>query len=615
MDVFDLFAKLGLDSSEYESGLQDAETKGANFGKGLQTAAKVGVAAVAAVGTAAVGAGTAIVKGAGEVASYGDNIDKMSQKLGLSYEGFQKWDYVLSQSGADINSMQTGLKTLTNKLDDAKNGSTQAQEMFAQLGISMEDLQTMSREDVFEATIYGFQNMADSTERAALANDLFGKSGQNLTPLFNETAESTKQLMQAAEDYGMVMSDDAVKASADYQDALDTLQKTFGGLKNNLLSEFMPAITGVMGGLTELFAGNYDEGVEKISDGITQAIDKISEAMPKILEVGKNILVSIGESLIQNLPEIMPALADLVMGLGQAIIENLPLIVNTGLQLILQLANSISDALPTLIPTIVEVVLQIVETLVDNADMLVDASIALITGLAVGLIQALPVLIEKAPEIVLKLVTAIIENAPKLLEAAVQLIGQLAAGIVQAIPAAIKAMLSLQQALKEKVFEWFSQAKDWGIDLIKNFVEGIKSKIGDVKNAVGNIGATIKKLIGFSEPEEGALSNFHTFAPDMMDLFASGIKSGAKKVYNEVGNVADGVYDAFQSTPALEIAGGYGTMNADSGTENAGGYDDIITAITDALMNMQLVVNVGNRPIEAMITDAQQRTTYRSGGR
>ena len=105
MDVFDLFAKLSLDSSEYEKGLGDAEKKGSGFGKGLGSAAKVGAAAVAAVGAAAVGAGAAIVKSTGEVATYGDNIDKMSQKLGLSYEGFQKWDYILSQSGADINSM------------------------------------------------------------------------------------------------------------------------------------------------------------------------------------------------------------------------------------------------------------------------------------------------------------------------------------------------------------------------------------------------------------------------------------------------------------------------------------------------------------------------------
>ena len=157
----------------------------------------------------------------------------MSQRLGLSYEGFQRWDYILGQSGVDIDSMQTGLKTLTNQLDDARNGSADAQARFEALGLSLEDISNMSREEVFESVISGFQRMEDSTERAALANDLFGRSGQNLTPLFNQSVEETQALAQAAEDLGLIMSDDAVKASADYQDALDTMQRTSNLWRNN----------------------------------------------------------------------------------------------------------------------------------------------------------------------------------------------------------------------------------------------------------------------------------------------------------------------------------------------------------------------------------------------
>ena len=90
MDVFDLVAKLKLDSSGYEEGLQNAETKGLTFGSGLKKAATVGAAAVAAVGTAAIAAGTALAKGTGDVAAYGDNIDKMSQKMGISAQAYQE---------------------------------------------------------------------------------------------------------------------------------------------------------------------------------------------------------------------------------------------------------------------------------------------------------------------------------------------------------------------------------------------------------------------------------------------------------------------------------------------------------------------------------------------
>lgn len=608
MDVFDLFAKLSLDSSEYESGLQDAETKGSGFGKGLATAAGVGAAAVAAVGTAAIAAGTSLVKGTGDVAAYGDNIDKMSQKMGISAQAYQEWDAIMQHSGTSIDALKPSMKTLATQ---AEKGS----DAFQKLGISEEEVASLSQEDLFAKVITGLQGMEEGTERTYITSQLLGRGATELGALLNTSAEETQKMRDRVHELGGVMSDDAVKASAQFQDTLQDMSTGFDSLKRNMLSEFLPAITGVMDGLTNLFTGNYDEGIEQISEGVGQAIDKLSEMLPKILEVGKNILLALGDAIIQNLPVIMPALADLVMGIGQSIIDNLPMLVDTGLQVILQLANSISQALPTLIPTIVDVVLQIVNTLVDNVDLMVDASIALITGLAVGLINAVPVLLEKAPEIVIKLVMAIVENAPKLYEAAISLITQLAGGIVQSIPLAINAIGELLTGLKNTVFEWFSQAKQWGVDLIKNFIEGIKSKIGDLKNAVGNVASGVKKMIGFSEPEEGPLSNFHTYAPDMMDLFASGIKSNSKDVFNAVGDVADGIYDSFQTAPALEIAGGYGTMNAGAGMSDGEGYGDVVTAITDALMNMQLMVNIGNRPIEAMITSAQQQTTYRSGGR
>ena len=224
MDVFDLSAVLRLNSSEYEKGLNSAENNAKTFGSklktGLATAAKVGIATVTAA-TTAMAAG--FIKATKATAAYGDNVDKASQRLGLSSEAFQKWDYVMKIAGTNINSMGMGLKTLTNKLDDAKNGSEKSQEMFKKLGISMDDLNKMSREEAFEAAIKGFQGMKDSTERAALANDLFGRSGQALTPLFNQTAEQTEEQIALAEKYGMIMPKAAVKASAAFQDSLTTL--------------------------------------------------------------------------------------------------------------------------------------------------------------------------------------------------------------------------------------------------------------------------------------------------------------------------------------------------------------------------------------------------------
>jgi hypothetical protein len=74
-------------------------------------------------------------------------------------------------------------------------------------------------------------------------------------------------------------------------------------------------------------------------------------------------------------------------------------------------------------------------------------------------------------------------------------------------------------------FDSFVQrAKEWGTDLIQNFINGIVSKVQALWNTVTNIARGIRNLMGFSEPEDGPLSNFHTYAPDMMRLFAAGIR-------------------------------------------------------------------------------------------
>lgn len=565
MDLFDLFARIFVDSSEYEQGLGDAEKKTESFGSklksGLGKAAKVGAAAVAAVTTATVALGGAIIKGTGEIAEHGDEVDKMSQKLGLSAKAYQEWDYVLSQSGADITSMSTGLKTLTNKLDAAKNGSKDAQDMFAQLGISLEELEGMSREDIFEATIKGFQNMEDSTERAALANDLFGKSGQNLTPLFNETAESTEQLRQAANDLGFVMSDNAVKAAADYGDALDTLKRTFGGLKQRMLGDFMPALTNIMTGLSAIFSGD-DGGITALYDGIEEFANNLSNIAPRLLEIGANIITTLLTAITDNLPQLLGAGLDAIKILVRGLLDNLPqlihaaveiikmiaetlltsenitMLMDSALEVLMALANGIIENLPAIIPAVVDVVIQIVESLIDNIDMLVDASIAIIMALAEGLINALPKLIAKAPEIVGKLVDAVVRNAPKLLTAAAELIKKLAQGIANNFSQIVTKGREVVSKVISGVGEAIGGLWDAGMNIVRGIWQGISNGLGWIKDRitgwVGNVLGFIKRLFKISSPSK-------VMRDEVGKFLAQGIGVG---FVDEMGHVEQMMQDA-----------------------------------------------------------------------
>lgn len=439
----------------------EGESAGASFSGGFSRAlggiGKVALGATAAVGTAVAALGAKFVSGAGEVAEYGDSIDKMSQKVGLSTDAYQEWDYVLKISGTEMANMTTGLKTLTNKLDDAKSGSSTAQETFARLGLSMDELANMSREEVFSATITAFQGMEDSAERAALANDLFGRSGQELAPLFNTTTAETEALKQQVRDLGGVMSEDAVKASAAYQDQLTALQTAFQGLTRNMMADFLPSLTQVMQGLTDIFAGDTETGLGKVKEGITTLAQGLLSALPQIVQTGTEIVMALGQAIIENLPTLIPVAVDLALTLVDFIVQNAPLLLEAAAQLIIQLAMGLAQSLPTLIPSIVEVILTIVQYLVENIDLLVDAAIQLMIGLAQGLIQALPILIEKIPVIVVSLVQAIIENAPLILQAIFDVCVMLIQAVVTNLAPLVQKVGEVMRNVLETVKTWLSQ--------------------------------------------------------------------------------------------------------------------------------------------------------------
>jgi len=496
-------------------------------GEVLKGVGKAMAAAVAAIGTAAVATGKKLFDMATETANIGDEIDKTSQKLGMSAEAYQEWDYVLGQSGVEITSMTTGLKTLTNQIDDAKNGSDKAAERFAKLGISMEDLSTMSREDIFAKVVEGMQGMADSTDRAALANDLFGKSGQNLTPLFNSSAEATEELKNKAHELGFVMSDEAVSASAAFNDSLDTLQRTFTGVKNNIMGDLLPSFTEIMTGLSELLVGGEDAknkiqhgaqemvnslagiipqivdilitlitAIAEIAPGIIEAlVQGVVNNLPQIIEAASNIIVTFLESLIAALPQIAQGALDLVMTLVNAILENLPLILETAIQVIVTIATGIADALPTLIPTIVSVIMQICTTLIDNLPAILDAALQIIIGLAQGILDAIPVLIEALPTVIESIINFIINAIPMIIDAGIQLLTSLVTALPTIIEAIVNALPQIIDAIITGILGAIPQLIEAGIKLLTSLIQNLPLIITTIVNALPQIITSIINAI------------------------------------------------------------------------------------------------------------------------
>lgn len=571
MDLFDIAAKITLNTSEYEEGLKGAEGKGSSFASklksGLGSAAKIGGAAILALGTAAVALGKKFMDGINDIGQYGDAIDKNSQKMGISAQAYQEWDFVLQHSGSSIDAMGRGMMTLSKQAEANSDA-------FQKLGISTEELATLNKEDLFAKTIEGLQALGEGTERDTLAAELFGGSAKELGPLLNTTAEDVAAMRDQVNELGGVMSDNAVKSAAAFQDSLQNLKTAAQGLVRQFMGEFLPSITSISDGLTKLFSGDKTGGLKDIKKGVNDLVSTLSSKLPDFIEIGFSIIESLAQAIMENLPMLMEKGADIILnGVLPGIFDNLPALIDTALLIIQELASALGQSLPELIPAAVEIILQIIESLVDNIDMLVDAAIALITGLAEGIVNTIPILIEKAPVIVSKLVSAIIRNAPKLFEAAGQIISKLGDGIAQLweavkswgsdvinkIKSGIESMWSSVtgwgQEIIDKIWSGLSgaieDAVSWGSDLISNFWSGIKSKLDWLWGNVKSVAQGIKNFLGFSEPEEGPLSDFHTYAPDMMELFMKGIRDNKKKLTDTVAEAFD--FGGLMTVPGKQI--------------------------------------------------------------
>ena len=570
-----------LTQAASSSAISDAgNTAGSNFVAGLGKGLALAGAATAVVTAATVKSAEAFVSAASDVAEYGDNIDKMSQKMGISAEAYQEWDFVMQHCGTSMDSLKASMKTLASA---AETGS----EAFEQLGISQEEIANMSQEELFDKTIAALQNVEDETQRTYLAGQLLGRGATELGALLNMSADETEEMRKELHDLGGVMSDEAVKASAEFQDSLQNMQTAAAGLKNNLMSQFLPGMSSVMDGLSKVLSGD-STGLEQITAGIDNVVAQMTEQLPKFLDLGMNIVQSLAQAIMDNLPALADAALQLLGSFVSFFLENLPTLIEVALNMLLTIANGIIANLPVIIPALVDVILTIVEKLTDPDTVvkLMEASLQIIIAVAEGLIKALPKLIEKAPIIITNLLEALIRAIPVLLEAAASIIATLGDGIVGGLVTVAQWGADIIDTIKTAIMEKIEEAKTWGKDLIQNFVDGIKGALNLVGDAVKAVAQKIKDFIGFSEPDEGPLSNFQTYAPDMVDLFCEGLEDSKM----ELDSTLTSVLQLPQNGMEMQAAG-------------VGGG-----AIT-------IPVYIGQEKLDTIIVNAQSRYNLMSGGR
>lgn len=588
MNLFELFVKIGADTTEANKGIDEVGQKTSGLGEklksGLATAGKVAVAGVAA-GTAALGTlGTKAVEAYADYEQLVGGVEtlfKDSQDQVMDYA-----NNAYKTAGLSANEYMETVTSFSASLLQSLDGDTSAAADKANLAIT---------------------DMSDNankmgTDMTSIQNAYQGFAKANYTMLDNlklgygGTQAEMERLLADAEKISGIKYD--ISSYADIVDAIhvvqtemgitgttaeeaaSTIQGSFGMMK----SAWQNLVTGMadpdqdlgvlVGNFTDsvVIAGNnliprIQELLPRIVEATTALIGTVSEQLPAILGTVLPSLVEGATSLVTGLMNALPAVLTVIADVAPTVINTLvpaliallPQIVQTGIDVIVSLAQGIADALPQLIPAATDAIIEIVEVLTspENLGNLIDAALAIILALVDGLVDATPKLIAAVPDVITNLVTAIIANMPKILEAGVEITMALADGLIKALPELIAAIPNLILGIVQGIIDNLPEIIMAGPKIIAALATGLIEAIPDIVMVIPQL---IRSIVDtFLSFDWGSIGK----------NIVEGIKNGFVNMWNSfkqtVENVFTGLVDGVKSflgiaSPSKVFAGIGGYM-------------------------------------------------------
>lgn len=218
------------------------------FGKSMQ---KVG-ASFAAVGGAITAALGVAVK---SLANAADVADDTAKRTGLTVEAVQELGYVAKMTGSNLATVEVALRTMQKGLTDSGTESAAFTSALETLGLSLAELRAMNPQAQFDALSQAIAGVTDPSQRAGLAMTVFGRAGTALLPMLAEGADGIAKLKDEAHKYGYVMSQEVAEAGSNFNDNLDRLKGSIGGLAQQVVAGLLPTLNSLVKCAADVVAG------------------------------------------------------------------------------------------------------------------------------------------------------------------------------------------------------------------------------------------------------------------------------------------------------------------------------------------------------------------------
>lgn len=594
LNVFEVFAKIGLDTKEYEKGLNDSKSKLSSLGNsiksGLATAAKVGLAAT----TAAIGVTTAAVAGLSKeaLASYKDyeqlegGVKKLYGNMGLSVEEYAKIN------NKSVSEVQSEWEKLGRAQDEVLKN---AQNAYKTAGMSAN--QYMETATSFSASL--IKSLGGDTMKAAEMTDVAmraiadnyntfggdigmiqgafqGFAKQNYTMLDNlklgygGTKTEMEKLIKDANEYAKAngkAADLSIDSFADIVQAIQLIQEK-QQIAGTTAREAMTTIEGSANATKAawqdvLIAIGRGEGLENALDGLITALfgeeegqGLVNQVIPRLQTVFDGIskfvdkavpLLSkkIPDLLNSVLPSVLESGKSLIINLSRGIVDALPMIADTAIQVGLELVNSILSLIPDILSAGGKIISTLVSSLVKAAPELLKAGKTILDMLISGIKNNTSSFLKNVITFIADAADYIIDNLDSIIGVGLEIMLALAKGFADNLPLLVSKYLELQDMLKKKIIDNLPAIIETGKTILMALWEGIQESLPIIADYLRETAEKAKEFF--------ANVDWKQLGSDIITFIGQGIELLADTIPPILKQVAETAKEWFESVDWAQV--------------------------------------------------------------
>lgn len=564
MNLFELFVKIGADTSEADKGIDETGKKTSGLGEKIKNSlATVGKAAVVGVTAAATAVGALGTKAVQAYADYEQLVGGVETLFGAGGQSVEEYAASVGKSVDEVKRAYNDLITAQEGvMEDAANAyktaGMSANEYMETVTSFAAALSANLGGDTMAAAEYArvaVTDMADNANKMgssmeSIQNAYQGFAKQNYSMLDNlklgygGTAKEMYRLLSDAkeidETFDAVFSlDEKGHLEANYSDIVQAIHivQTEMGITGTTAKEAASTIQGSFG-MVKAAWQNLVTGLADPEQDLGTLVGNFTDS-----------IVVAGNNLIPRIQELLPRIVEAVTSLVGTVSEQLPALLESVLPSLIEGATSLIAGLMAALPAVLAVLVDVAPTvigilvpaLIDLLPQIVQTGIDVIVSLVQGISEAMPELIPAATEAILEIADTLTnpDNIGKLVDAALKIILTLADGIIDAVPRLLEVAPKIITNLITALTENFPKIIESGEKLVKSLIDGL------IKSIPQLTAAAPKLIIGIVNGIIANLPQIILTGPQIILALIEGLISAIPDLVQAVPTLIKSIVDTF----------------------------------------------------------------------